>query len=108
MNRRDLLKALAALPALPLSARLYAADTARHYPRFLLVFLRGGYDCANVLVPVSSSYYYESRPTIVFDDPRVTSQACTAWMLALGFAVFWRLHWSPNRESFGTAVTPRW
>jgi uncharacterized protein (DUF1501 family) len=32
-------------------------------PRFLLVFLRGGYDAANVIVP-SSAFYYESRPNI--------------------------------------------
>jgi uncharacterized protein (DUF1501 family) len=44
-----------------LSGRLFAtsADT-----RFLLVFLRGGYDAASLLVPVMSSFYYEARPHI--------------------------------------------
>ena len=32
-----------------------AADT-----RFLLVFLRGGYDAANVVIPVGSPFYYEA------------------------------------------------
>jgi uncharacterized protein (DUF1501 family) len=34
-----------------------------------LVFLRGGYDCANVVVPYSSSYYYETRPNIAIPKP---------------------------------------
>jgi uncharacterized protein (DUF1501 family) len=38
-------------------------------PRFLLVFLRGGYDCANVVIPYSSSYYYEARPNIAIPKP---------------------------------------
>ncbi len=42
--------------------KLLAAPSAP--ARFLLVFLRGGYDAANVLVPVSSSYYYDTRPNI--------------------------------------------
>ena len=54
-------------PALA-AGRLYAApgDT-----RFLLVFMRGGYDCANLLIPWSSSFYYESRPHIAIPAPGV-------------------------------------
>lgn len=37
--------------------------------KLLVVFLRGGYDCANVLVPHSSSYYYESRRNIAIARP---------------------------------------
>jgi uncharacterized protein (DUF1501 family) len=33
------------------------------------VFLRGGYDCANLLVPWSSSFYYDSRPKIAIARP---------------------------------------
>jgi uncharacterized protein (DUF1501 family) len=63
-----MLKALGAtLPALSLPGRLFAAPAAT--PRFLLVFLRGGYDCANVLVPYSSTDYYESRPGIAVPRP---------------------------------------
>ncbi|MDE2456952.1 MAG: DUF1501 domain-containing protein, partial [Burkholderiales bacterium] len=41
----------------------------RELPRFLLVFLRGGYDAANLLVPVSSRFYYEARPGIAVAPP---------------------------------------
>lgn len=57
MKRRAFLTGLGASL---ISARLYAL-AAR--PRFLLVFLRGGYDAANLLVP-SSSFYEESRLNI--------------------------------------------
>ncbi|HET7197078.1 MAG TPA: DUF1501 domain-containing protein [Burkholderiales bacterium] len=57
MKRRAFLGGLAASVA---GVRLYAAAPR---PRFLLVFLRGGYDAANLLVP-ASGFYYESRPNI--------------------------------------------
>lgn len=57
MNRR---RFIAGAAAAAMSARLYAAQSDT---RFLLVFLRGGYDAANLLVP-ASSFYYESRPNI--------------------------------------------
>src|ERR1700760_1593407 len=63
MERRDFLQMMAlAAPALTVSGRLFAAPPGS--PRFLLVFPRGGYDCANVVIPYSSAYYYESRPNI--------------------------------------------
>src|SRR5260370_24341599 len=68
MQRRDFLQKMAlAAPALTLGGRLFAAPPGS--PRFLLVFLRGGYDCANVVIPYSSSYYYESRPNIAVAKP---------------------------------------
>jgi uncharacterized protein (DUF1501 family) len=68
MQRRHLLRLLAgAAPTLTVAGRLFAAPSGS--PRFLLVFLRGGYDCANVLVPYSSSYYYEARPNIAVAKP---------------------------------------
>jgi uncharacterized protein (DUF1501 family) len=68
MQRRDFLQMMAlAAPALTVSGRLFAAPPAS--PRFLLVFLRGGYDCANVVIPYSSSYYYEARPNIAVARP---------------------------------------
>ncbi|HUA81525.1 MAG TPA: DUF1501 domain-containing protein [Dyella sp.] len=70
MNRREFLLAAAsatALPALSFSGRLFAAPS--HSPRFLFVFLRGGYDCNNFLVPYGSDFYYESRPTIAIAKP---------------------------------------
>lgn len=68
MNRREMLHmSTAAISSIGISAKLYAAPPSG--PRFLLVFLRGGYDCANMLVPYSSSFYYESRPTIAIARP---------------------------------------
>ena len=70
MNRREFLLAAAsaaALPALSFSGRLFATPASA--PRFLLVFLRGGYDCNNLLVPTGSDFYYESRPTLAIARP---------------------------------------
>src|SRR5271165_162121 len=73
MNRRQLLAFAAALPTLTCAGRLIAAP--RSAARFLLVFLRGGYDCANLLVPYSSSYYYEMRPHIAIPRPQAGSSS---------------------------------
>ncbi|HWW81591.1 MAG TPA: DUF1501 domain-containing protein [Steroidobacteraceae bacterium] len=68
MKRRNFLQMMAlAAPALTVTGRVFAAPPAS--PRFLLVFLRGGYDCANVVIPYSSSYYYETRPNIAVAKP---------------------------------------
>src|SRR3984957_15927484 len=72
MNRRHLLKlGGATLLTAGLSGRLYAAPASG--PRFLLVFLRGGYDSCNLLVPYSSSFYYEARPNIAVAKPDAAS-----------------------------------
>ena len=71
MNRREFLlasaSAAAALPILSFSGKLFATPT--NAPRFLFVFLRGGYDCNNLLVPYGSDFYYESRPTLAIAKP---------------------------------------
>lgn len=71
MNRREFLlsaaSAAAALPALSFSGKLFAAPASS--PRFLLVFLRGGYDCNNLLVPYASDFYYDSRPSLAIARP---------------------------------------
>jgi len=68
-TRRLLLQGLGAVLLAP-AARLFAAPAATAgTPRFLLVFLRGGYDATNLLVPISSSHYYEQRPRIAIARP---------------------------------------
>ncbi|WP_338526169.1 DUF1501 domain-containing protein [Pseudomonas batumici] len=71
MNRRDFLVAsavaAATLPTLSFSGKLFAAPASA--PRFLMVFLRGGYDCNNLLVPYASDFYYESRPNLAIARP---------------------------------------
>lgn len=81
MKRRDFLCAAAAST---FASRLWASDPAKG--RFLLVFLRGGYDCANLLVPYSSSDYYASRPKIAI--PRPDPQSATG---ALALDANWAL-----------------
>ncbi|WP_420132672.1 DUF1501 domain-containing protein [Rhodopseudomonas sp.] len=69
MNRRDLLKAFAALAPMTVAGRVWAAPATD--AKLLVVFLRGAYDAANVIVPVSSSFYYESRPSLAIAKPDV-------------------------------------
>jgi uncharacterized protein (DUF1501 family) len=65
--RRQLLKAAAAsLPAV-IAGQVWATPAVR--TRFLLVFLRGAYDAANVVVPVSSDFYYQARPSLAVARP---------------------------------------
>ena len=73
MMRRDILRTVATLPALTSAGRLFAAPASP--ARFLLVFLRGGYDCANFLIPYSSNYYYEARPHIAIARPDTEAQS---------------------------------
>jgi uncharacterized protein (DUF1501 family) len=86
MKRRHLLKVGgAALLSAGVRGRLFAAPTAG--PRFLLVFLRGGYDSTNLLVPYSSGFYYEARPNIAIarPDPASSTSALALnadWALA--------------------------
>jgi uncharacterized protein (DUF1501 family) len=68
MKRRQVLGlGCAALASAGIAGRLFAAPAGG--PRFLLVFLRGGYDSTNLLVPYSSGFYYESRPNIAIPKP---------------------------------------
>ncbi|HUN90907.1 MAG TPA: DUF1501 domain-containing protein [Burkholderiaceae bacterium] len=71
MKRRTLLHAAtaAALGTGAGGATLRAIAAPGGDARFLLVFLRGGYDAANVVVPVASPLYYELRPNIAIRRP---------------------------------------
>jgi len=67
MDRRHFLGLAGALGAAGMTTRLLAAPATD--ARLLFVFLRGAYDAANTLVPVSSDFYYESRPTLAIARP---------------------------------------
>jgi uncharacterized protein (DUF1501 family) len=67
MKRRTLLKSLAALSAAAMAGNLWAAPASK--TRLLFVFMRGGYDATNLLVPISSQYYYQVRPNIAIPKP---------------------------------------
>ena len=61
MRRRTFLAGLGTAPLFT-AGKLYAAPASG--PRLLVVFLRGAYDAANIVVPVSSDFYYASRPNL--------------------------------------------
>lgn len=84
MKRRELLKYLAVAPLLSTATRLYAAPSTK--AKLLVVFMRGGYDAANFLVPVSSNFYYEARPNIAVPRPGAAPNA------ALPLDGDWGLH----------------
>ena len=65
MHRRHFLHSAAILGWPGAALHAAPADTAR----FLWVFLRGGLDAASLLVPASSSFYYEVRPDIAIARP---------------------------------------
>ncbi|MEP6914742.1 MAG: DUF1501 domain-containing protein [Acidobacteriota bacterium] len=96
-SRRDLLKlalAGAAHPLLPVRgivSQAFAAPGAAD-AKFLLVFLRGGYDAANVVVPVSSDFYYEVRPTIALPKPDPANPNAAISLARADEAVRWGLH----------------
>ncbi|HEX4095730.1 MAG TPA: DUF1501 domain-containing protein, partial [Caulobacteraceae bacterium] len=75
MHRRDVLRLAAAAAPLAYAGRLWAAPQTS--TRLLVVFLRGAYDAASVVVPVGSDFYYQSRPTIriVKPDPNDANSA---------------------------------
>lgn len=63
MLRRQFLSAALTVPFLGTAGRVYALPI-KATPRLLVVFLRGAYDATNIVVPVSSDFYYEARPTL--------------------------------------------
>lgn len=88
--RRDFLKRAAAVPLASGAGALWAASAAT--PRLLVVFLRGAYDAASVLVPVGSDDYYAVRPRIAIARPGSGADAALAlpdqsdWGLAPAWA----------------------
>jgi uncharacterized protein (DUF1501 family) len=96
MRRRDLLTGLAGLGPLTLAGRVWAAPKAG--AKLLVVFLRGAYDAANVVIPVSSNFYYQARPSLAV--PRPGSGAANA---ALELDADWGLH-----PALGETIYPMW
>ena len=87
MQRRHFVQSLTASGLAMAGGQLFAAGPAQgNQPRLLIVFLRGGYDAANLLVPVSSSFYYESRPNIAIPKPSTELDS------ALPLSADWGLH----------------
>src|SRR5579871_5555985 len=85
MRRRELLKGFLAAAPVMAFGRAWAAPGSD--VRLLVVFLRGGYDAANVVIPVSSSFYYEARPKIAIAKPDPNNP-----LSALELDADWALH----------------
>ena len=84
MNRRQLLTLITTLPLAAAYGRLYALPRAPG--KLLVVFLRGGYDATNLLVPIASQFYFEARPNIAIGRPGSSPTA------ALTLDANWALH----------------
>jgi uncharacterized protein (DUF1501 family) len=85
MLRRDLIKAAGFFAPALVAGRVWAAPAAR--TRVLVVFLRGAYDAANVVIPTGSDFYYQSRPTLHIDRPNAADPNA-----ALPLDADWSLH----------------
>ena len=97
MKRRNLLQ-LAGSAALPM--QLWASTAVRpDSPRLLVVFLRGAYDAANLLVPTSSSFYYEARPNIAIAKD-VALPLDASWGLAPAVADSLHPLWLKGQAAF--------
>src|ERR1700721_1033311 len=96
MNRRELIKAFAAAAPPAVAGRVWAAPATD--ARLLGVFLRGAYDAANVVVPVSSDFYHNSRPTLGIARPDAGNPNA-----ALSLDAEWGLH-----PSLRDSIYPLW
>lgn len=85
LYRRDVIKGLAAVAPITVAGHVWAAPKTD--VRLLVVFLRGAYDAANILIPISSDFYYASRPNLAI--PRPDPKVATA---ALWLDANWGLH----------------
>jgi uncharacterized protein (DUF1501 family) len=115
LSRRQLLQLAVVGAAHPLlevrgiAAQAFAAPGAAD-AKFLLVFLRGGYDAANVVIPVGSDFYYEARPTIALPRPDQANPAAAISLAAANQTALWGLHpalkdsmlplWTKNQLAF--------
>jgi uncharacterized protein (DUF1501 family) len=97
MNRRTLLTLAAAAPLI-VAGRAYATPQTQTQTRLLVVFLRGAYDAASLLVPVSSDFYYASRPTIAIAPPRPDDPNA-----AIPLTADWGLH-----PALRASILPLW
>ncbi|MDP4003272.1 DUF1501 domain-containing protein [Methylobacterium sp. NEAU K] len=85
MDRRYLLRAGTALGLSTIAGRVWAAPQAD--ARLLVIFLRGAYDAANVVIPTGSDFYYQARPRLAVARPNPQDPAA-----ALFLDADWGLH----------------
>ncbi len=96
MDRRHFLTAAAGAAPLLTAGRLYAAPDQK--TRLLVVFLRGAYDAANVVIPTGGDFYYQARPTLAVPRPNPADPNA-----ALPLDADWSLH-----PALKDSVLPLW
>src|SRR5690349_11510273 len=110
MQRRHFLQAGAAALSAGLglhATRTWAAPAGSVVDtRLLVVFLRGAYDACNVLVPVSSSFYYEARPNIAIARPGGGEAAALPWTVDWAIAPALRATLYPRIQAGEVAFIP--
>jgi uncharacterized protein (DUF1501 family) len=101
ISRRSLLSYAAGLGAvtasgLSVGGRAFATpDTG---VRLMVVFLRGAYDATSIVIPTSSDFYYQSRPTIAIARPDPGNAKA-----ALPLDADWSLH-----PALAESIYPLW
>lgn len=85
MDRRAFLTSSFGTAALGVAGRAWSAPASDQ--RLLVLFLRGGYDALNVVIPTSSDFYYDARPNLRIARPAAGDAAA-----ALALDVDWSLH----------------
>lgn len=96
-DRRTVLNGIGMTGLSLLGGRAIAAPAASG-TRFLLVFLRGAYDAANVIAPTSSAFYHEARPSIALAAPDPANPQA-----ALPLDPDWSLH-----PALKDSIAPLW
>ena len=103
MRRRDFLSTSLGFSAAAVTGQAWSAPASDQ--RLLVIFLRGGYDAINVVIPTYSDFYYDSRPTIAIARPAPANP-----LAALQLDSDWSLHpalkdsiytlWQKNQVAF--------
>jgi len=99
VDRRTLIQALAAFGPMTMAGHVWAAPKTD--ARLLVVFLRGAYDAANVVIPIGSDFYYQSRPALAV--PRPGSHAGKPGPEAVALDSDWGLH-----PALRDSILPLW
>ncbi len=97
LDRRTLLTGAGMTGLSLLGGRVMAAPAASG-TRFLLVFLRGAYDAANIVAPARNAFYHEARPTLALAAPDPANPQA-----ALPLDADWSLH-----PALRDSIAPMW
>jgi uncharacterized protein (DUF1501 family) len=96
ITRRTLLGSSLALGTLATSGRAFAVPESN--TRLLVVFLRGAYDAANIIIPTGSDFYYQARPSIAIAKPNPADPKAS-----LPLDADWSLH-----PALADSIYPLW